>query len=205
MKALISIILLLSFTLFIFCQNTTQSIAKNHFADSIIGESMKYYTIPIERDINGIAKDVLITSTLINSNPTGVAPIIVASKRPFPNADKRNQQLCGKIGVPCTLTSSFINKSTNQNVNIAVFCQDCQYSFDVKFTPAAKTLRNLEEEPVVDESVRLNYFSGDGISALSVAFLIIFVTIIACVIMMDIYVHYNPLVEQPLKLGRVET
>ncbi len=47
-------------------------------------------------------------------------------------------------------------------------------------------------------------FSANGISGLIVAFILIFISVIGCIIMMNIYVHTNALVEQPLKLGRVE-
>ncbi len=52
--------------------------------------------------------------------------------------------------------------------------------------------------------MRLEYFAGDGLSALIVAFILIFVSLIGCSIMMNIYVHTTALVEQPLKLGKIE-
>ena len=51
---------------------------------------------------------------------------------------------------------------------------------------------------------RLEFYAGDGLSALIVAFILIFVSLIACGIMMNIYVHTTALVEQPLKLGKIE-
>ena len=52
--------------------------------------------------------------------------------------------------------------------------------------------------------VRLAMYAANGVSGLAVAFFMIFVSVIACIIMMKIYVHNTALVEQPLKLGRVE-
>lgn len=174
--------------------------------DSIIGESIKYYTIPIERDLNGIPKDISISSQLISTQNSQVTPIIVVSKKPFPNTDKKNHQICGKVGETCTIPYSFINKPGNENANIAVYCENCQYRLNVAFNQAINMQRNLVEESVSEDdgSARVNYFAADGVAALSVAFLMIFVCVIACVIMMDIYVHNTQLVEQPMKLGRVE-
>ena len=53
-------------------------------------------------------------------------------------------------------------------------------------------------------TLRMDMYSANGVSGLIVAFFMIFVSVIACIIMMKIYVHNTALVEQPLKLGRVE-
>ena len=68
-------------------------------------------------------------------------------------------------------------------------------------------LRKLEEISLSqnnDTITRLYVYSANGISSLMVGFFMIFVSVIACIIMMNIYVHNTALVEQPLKLGRVE-
>ena len=68
-------------------------------------------------------------------------------------------------------------------------------------------LRKLEETSLSqnnDTITRLYVYSANGISSLMVGFFMIFVSVIACIIMMNIYVHNTALVEQPLKLGRVE-
>lgn len=204
MKTFLSFFLSLSVLTFISSQTPRMLTQNVPLDDAITGESIKYYTIPVERDVNGIPKDVSITSTLLGQ--TTSTPIIVVSKKPFPNKDKRNHQVCGQVGETCTIPGSFINKSTNQNVNIAVYCQDCQYRLNVDFIQSINNQRKLQEEQLLDEeeNFRINYFAADGVTALCVAFLMIFVCIIACVIMMDIYVHNSQLVEQPMKLGRVE-
>ena len=73
-------------------------------------------------------------------------------------------------------------------------------------------IRNLFEENNIGSNnsdtnntdTRLDFYGGDGLSALIVAFIMIFVSLIGCGIMMNIYVHTTALVEQPLKLGRIE-
>ena len=66
-------------------------------------------------------------------------------------------------------------------------------------------IRNLVEETQYNNTeTRMNFYGADGVSALMVAFIMIFVSIIGCIIMMNIYVHNTALVEQPLKLGRIE-
>ena len=52
--------------------------------------------------------------------------------------------------------------------------------------------------------VRYLWYSANGLSGMLIAFLIIFVVAISSIIMMKIYVHTTPLVEQPLKFGRIE-
>ena len=69
------------------------------------------------------------------------------------------------------------------------------------------TLRNLTQDILVEKEMnetRIDFYAGDGLSALLVALIMIFVSLIGCGIMMNIYVHTNALVEQPLKLGKVE-
>ncbi len=70
-------------------------------------------------------------------------------------------------------------------------------------------LRGLNEQVNIKKDVnmtevRLAMYAANGVSGLAVAFFMIFVSVIACIIMMKIYVHNTALVEQPLKLGRVE-
>ena len=62
----------------------------------------------------------------------------------------------------------------------------------------------LQAGDTPSQTDRIYFFIADGISALFVAFIMIFVSLIGCIIMMNIYVHNTALVEQPLKLGRIE-
>ena len=63
---------------------------------------------------------------------------------------------------------------------------------------------NVIEQQKNDNITRLYVYSANGLSGLMTGFFMVIVTIIACVIMMKIYVHNTALVEQPLKLGRIE-
>ena len=71
-------------------------------------------------------------------------------------------------------------------------------------------IRNLFEEKGSNATennntdTRIDFYSGDGLSTLIVAFIMIFVSLFGCGIMMNIYVHTTALVEQILKLGRIE-
>ena len=70
-------------------------------------------------------------------------------------------------------------------------------------------LRNLNQETnsnntLKSNEIRLDFYAGDGLNALLVALIMVFVSLIGCCIMMNIYVHTTALVEQPLKLGKVE-
>jgi hypothetical protein len=80
-------------------------------------------------------------------------------------------------------------------------------------TPKIPNVRTLAEEnnaletnitEVNNTQTRMEFYSADGVSALFVAFIMIFVSLIGCEIMMNIYVHSTALVEQPLKLGKIE-
>ena len=80
-------------------------------------------------------------------------------------------------------------------------------------TPKMPNVRTLAEEnnaletnitEVNNTQTRMEFYSADGVSALFVAFIMIFVSLIGCEIMMNIYVHSTALVEQPLKLGKIE-
>ena len=71
-------------------------------------------------------------------------------------------------------------------------------------------IRNLFEEKGSNSTennntdTRIDFYSGDGLSTLIVAFIMIFVSPIGCGVMMNSFVHTTTFVEQPLKLGRIE-
>ena len=70
-------------------------------------------------------------------------------------------------------------------------------------------IRNLFEENgsnAIENNTdtRLDFYGGDGLSPLIVIFIMIFASLIGCGIMMNSFVHTSALVEQPLKLGRIE-
>lgn len=188
-------------------------------------ETINFFTIPTEKDVNNVPKEIQIKSTLISSNKQSeLVPIMVASYKPLPNADKDSQLLLGGLGEEVKIESDFINKADKNEIYVGVFGQNCTYEIIANILNSTSTnvllagpknvtrpLRSLVEEPVKNgnetdysNKTRLDYYRADGISALIVAFTLIFVSIIACVIMMNTYVHTSALVEKPLKLGRVE-
>ena len=180
--------------------------------NTITGESFNYYTIPISFDVNGNPQDIQISSTLLSSNQTNtLVPIIVTSFKQLPNKYKNTQKLLGEIGTQSIIDSAFLRKSINKKIYIAVFGQNCRYQITATYLNTntgilGQPLRSLVEENQAEDNttMRYDFFRADGISALVVAFIMIFVSIIACIIMMNTYVHTTALVEKPLKLGRVE-
>ena len=125
-----------------------------------------------------------------------------------------------ELGKPITLDSEFIKSALERKSEIffTIFSKNAQYKLNILPSGDIKTTTNFVQIPVRNlaeennntnpdlKSIdnRLAFYSGDGISALIVAFIMVFVSLIGCIIMMKIYVHNTALVEQPLKLGRIE-
>ena len=126
------------------------------------------------------------------------------------------------LGNTLIIDEEFIKASVKEdkNIYIAIYCENCSYKvkmessgeliLDKNFIQNAP-LRGLIEQGnnvlyLQDNSTdtRMNVYGANGVSGLIVAFFMIFVSVIACIIMMKIYVHNTALVEQPLKLGRIE-
>ena len=120
------------------------------------------------------------------------------------------------------LNSEFIKFALEKddNIYLTVFCENCEYKLKVLPGGEMKPITNFVQAPQIRKLAqegapllgdlepspnnRIYFFIADGISALFVAFIMIFVSLIGCLIMMNIYVHNTALVEQPLKLGRIE-
>ena len=130
-----------------------------------------------------------------------------------------------KLGMPIVLNATFIKSALQRNSEIyfAVFAKNSQYQInivpkgDIKLTTNFVQIPQIPQIPLrglVEElnnqsdlnssSTRLAFYSGDGVGALMAAFILVMVSLIGSLIMMNIYVHNTALVEQPLKLGRVE-
>lgn len=142
----------------------------------------------------------------------------------FLNKAGESKIYIGVFGQDCTyeIKATILNTSTNvllASPTPASTAKPIKTSKPTsKPTPASKPrpgptarntpIRSLAEEGGANandtEKERLDFYRADGVSALMVAFILIFVSIIACVIMMNTYVHTTALVEKPLKLGRVE-
>ena len=127
-----------------------------------------------------------------------------------------------RLGNTLIIDEEFIKASVKEdkNIYIAIYCENCSYKvkmessgeliLDKNFIQNAP-LRGLIEQGnnvlyLQDNTTdtRMNVYGANGVSGLIVAFFMIFVSVIACIIMMKIYVHNTALVEQPLKLGRIE-
>ena len=127
-----------------------------------------------------------------------------------------------ELGKPIILNSEFIKFALEKddNIYLTVFCENCEYKLKVLPGGEMKPITNFVQAPQIrklaqegtpslgavepTQNDRIYFFIADGISALFVAFIMIFVSLIGCLIMMNIYVHNTALVEQPLKLGRIE-
>ena len=127
------------------------------------------------------------------------------------------------LGNTLIIDEEFIKSSVKEdkNIYIAIYCENCYYKvkmessgeliLDKNFIQNAPLRGLIEQENYVldlqinnDTDTRMNVYGANGVSGLIVAFFMIFVSVIACIIMMKIYVHNTALVEQPLKLGRIE-
>jgi len=77
-------------------------------------------------------------------------------------------------------------------------------SFDILYSPSHSPKFFKVSFDLFSELIVSQLFVAYFFTALIVAFIMVFVSLIGCIIMMKIYVHNTALVEQPLKLGRIE-
>ena len=184
-------------------------------------KEINYYKISLNK-LNYIPSQIEIQSQLLNQNLSST-PIIGIYYEPFKKVNYKNL-LKRELGKQLLINNDFIQLALQRNreIYLAVFCKNCQYNLkfltknDLKLEKnfvTIPTMRRLIGEEIVsadnngssyDENDRLNYYSGNGLCSLFVAFLMIFISLIGCGIMMNIYVHNTALVEQPLKLGKIE-
>ena len=109
------------------------------------------------------------------------------------------------LGNTLIIDEEFIKSSVKEdkNIYIAIYCENCSYKVKMESSGELILDKNfIQNAPFTD--TRMNVYGANGVSGLIVAFFMIFVSVIACIIMMKIYVHNTALVEQPLKLGRIE-
>ena len=191
------------------------------YSDEIKDNQIKYYHLPIQRDHESKIKGIKITSTLTkdSNSKEKKAPIIIVSSQKLPNKNKESQWICGKIGSKeCQIPNQFFRDTDNQNVNIAIFCNECSYSFKIDYeenepiqydetSNNQNQLRKLIALPQLrmtsGENANDNRMGGFGIAGLIILFIIVITVIIACYVMMQIFVN-TKLIAFPLKLGRVE-
>jgi len=219
MKA-IFIILNLLFVSNILCLDYTElSLNKLHNIDHKDKE-LNYFKFSL-KDLKVIPNEITIQTELVNQKEPS-SPIIGVYYEPIKLKNYKDL-LKTELGKQINLTSEFIKSALERNEQIyfAVFSKNSKYTINIvpkgemkyekKFVqiPQVRSLAqegnlNLNEKKIKSNETRLDFYAGDGLNALLVALILIFVSIIATGIMMSIYVHTTALVEQPLKLGKIE-
>ena len=179
-------------------------------------ESLHLYHIPLTQTKYLPSEIKLETKIIESKNPSSAT--LGFHYEPFSkkNYDKIEKEVLGKTVI---LDSKFIQSAldSRQSIFLGIYCENCVYKLYVKpsglFTTninfvQTQPLRKLEQPALTDAlgtpEERKDVFSANGICGIFVAFFIIFVCAITCIIMMKIYVHGSALVEQPLKFGRIE-
>ena len=184
------------------------------------GEELSYFRISL-KNLKVIPNEITIQTDLLNSNPS-LSPVLGVYYEPIILKNYK-ELLKTKLGEPLKLTNEFIKSSLERDheIYLTIFSKNSKYSINILPIGDIKLqnnfiqipfIRNLFEENNIGSNntdtnntdTRLDFYGGDGLSALIVAFIMIFVSLIGCGIMMNIYVHTTALVEQPLKLGRIE-
>ena len=176
-------------------------------------EKLSYFKFPLS-NLEIIPSEIKIETTDLKSDSSSNG-VIGVHYEPFKIKNYENI-LKSELGKPIILDSEFIKSALekNEQIYLTVFCKKCHYKINILPNGDMKSVKNFVQIPrirnLVEETqynnteTRMNFYGADGVSALMVAFIMIFVSIIGCIIMMNIYVHNTALVEQPLKLGRIE-
>ena len=183
------------------------------------GEELSYFKISL-KNLKVIPNEITIQTDLLNLN-SSVSPVLGVHYEPIKLRNYK-ELIKTKLGEPLKLTNEFIKSSLERNHEIyfSIFSKNSKFSLNILSTGDIKLQNNLIQIPFIrnlfeennssnitdvnNTNTRLDFYGGDGLSALIVAFIMIFVSLIGCGIMMNIYVHTTALVEQPLKLGRIE-
>ena len=181
------------------------------------GDKLEYFQISL-KGIQTLPNEIRIESQIFETkNPTSTTIGVHYQQFKKRNFNQIRKEVLGK---PIILDSEFIRAAIRegQKIYLAIYCENCIYKINMipsgeLILPKAfvqnPPLRGLIEQgnefsEGKNTTLRMDMFSANGVSGLIVAFFMIFVSVIACIIMMKIYVHNTALVEQPLKLGRVE-
>ena len=182
-------------------------------------DKMQYFQIFL-KDIKSLPSQITIESQIFETkNPSSTTIGVHYQQFTKRNFNQIKKEVLGK---PFILDSEFIRAAIKeeQKIYVAVYCENCIYKINmiptgelvlpktfVQNSPLRGLIEYGDGNPLPEEkntTLRMNMYSANGVSGLIVAFFMIFVSVIACIIMMKIYVHNTALVEQPLKLGRVE-
>ena len=181
------------------------------------GDKLEYFQISL-KGIQSVPNEIRIESQIFETkNPTSTTIGVHYQQFKKRNFNQIRKEVLGK---PIILDSEFIRAAIRegQKIYLAIYCENCIYKINMipsgqlilpKSFVQNPPLRGLIEQgnefsEGKNTTLRMDMFSANGVSGLIVAFFMIFVSVIACIIMMKIYVHNTALVEQPLKLGRVE-
>ena len=213
MKAnLIILSSLLVFNVFCFEYKELSMNVVNNFENK--DEELKYFKVPLKNS-------ELIPSEIKIETSSSSEGVIGVHYEPF-KLKNYEKILKADLGKPIILDSEFIKSALEKDdkIYLTVFCEKCEYKLKVLPGGEMKPITNFVQAPPIrklaqegaplqagdtpSQTDRIYFFIADGISALFVAFIMIFVSLIGCIIMMNIYVHNTALVEQPLKLGRIE-
>ena len=213
MKAnLIILSSLLVFNVFCFEYKELSMNEVNNFENK--DEELKYFKVPLK-------KSELIPSEIKIETSSSSEGVIGVHYEPF-KLKNYEKILKADLGKPIILDSELIKSALEKDdkIYLTVFCEKCEYKLKVLPGGEMKPITNFVQAPPIrklaqegaplqagdtpSQTDRIYFFIADGISALFVAFIMIFVSLIGCIIMMNIYVHNTALVEQPLKLGRIE-
>ena len=180
-------------------------------------EEINYYKFSL-KNLKIIPNEIIIETELINKKESSY-PIIGVNYEPIKLKNYKNL-LKAELGKQIILKSEFIKSALEEKeeIYIAIYSQNSKYTINILTKGEMKyekkfiqipILRNLNQETnsnntLKSNEIRLDFYAGDGLNALLVALIMVFVSLIGCCIMMNIYVHTTALVEQPLKLGKVE-
>ena len=180
-------------------------------------EELNYYKLSL-KNLKIIPNEITIETELINKKESS-SPIIGVHYEPIKLKNYKDL-LKVELGKQIILKSEFIQSALEEKeeIYIAIYSQNSKYTINILTKGEMKyekkfiqfpIFRNLTQEILFEKEIksnetRLDFYAGDGLNALLVALIMIFVSLIGCGIMMNIYVHTTALVEQPLKLGKVE-
>ena len=180
-------------------------------------EELNYYKLSL-KNVKIIPNEITIETELINKKES-LSPIIGVHYEPIKLKNYKDL-LKVELGKQIILKSEFIQSALEEKeeIYIAIYSPNSKYTINILTKGEMKyekkfiqipILRKLNQETnsnntLKSNDIRLDFYAGDGLNALLVALIMVFVSLIGCGIMMNIYVHTTALVEQPLKLGKVE-
>ena len=174
----------------------------------ISNNKINYHKIPILKDLNNQLKNIKIKSELKNVSNNSDIPIYLVSYKNLPNSKRFSQKFCGKVGNECDISSNFISKAKSQYLNLAIYCENCSYSFSVDYynnnmeknkNHEIRLLQTGKNEGKVSSVKNL----ANGTTGVVVLVFFSLCVILIYIITVQIFVN-TKLVDKPLRLGRVE-